>query len=81
MSLTWVKEVWEASQSANIHADDEKFLEHRCLPFHNLIICATGLPTTEEKRKLEHLVNSNGGKFTGKLNLQNTDILICYGEA
>lgn len=80
MCPTWVEEVWEISQSANVHGNDEHFHKHRCLPFQNLIICSTGITSAPERKKLEKIINENGGQFTGKLNLSNTDILICCTE-
>lgn len=80
MCPSWVEEVWQISQSINIHANDECFNKHRCLPFQNLVICSTGLTSIAERKKVEKIVIDNGGSFTGKLNLSTTDILICCGD-
>lgn len=80
MCPSWVEEVWQISQSVNIHANDERFDKHKCLPFQNLVICSTGITSVAERKKLERMVVENGGVFTGKLNLSNTDILICSGD-
>lgn len=80
MCPSWIEEVWQISQNVNIHANNERFSKHRCLPFQNLVICSTGITNALERKKLEKTVNGNGGNFTGKLNLSNTDILICCGD-
>lgn len=80
MCPSWVEEVWQVSQTRNVHANDERFNKHCCLPFQNLIICSTGITSASERKKFEKIVNDNGGNFTGKLNLSNTDILVCSGN-
>lgn len=80
MCPSWVKEVWQMSQSVNIHANDERFDKHRWLPFRNLVICSTGNTNEAERKTLEKMVNDNGGIFTGKLNLAFTDVLVCCGD-
>lgn len=76
MCSSWIEDVWQSSQAADIHANDEQFNKHRCLPFQNLTVCSTGI-TSLERVKIEKLVKENGGTYSGKLNLQTTDILIC----
>ncbi|XP_023021117.2 mutagen-sensitive 101 isoform X1 [Leptinotarsa decemlineata] len=80
MCPSWIDDVWKVSQSVNAHADDDQFKKHTCLPFQNLTICSTGLTKAAERQKIEMLIKKNGGIFSGKLNLTNTDILICCGE-
>lgn len=80
MCPSWVEEVWQISQSANIHGNDERFNKHRCLPFQNLVVCATGFTNGAERKRLEKLVTENGGTYSGKLVVNKTDILVCHGE-
>lgn len=80
MRTSWVEKVWEVSQNTNVHADDDQFKSHYCLAFHNLVISSTGITNPIEKMKIEKMIKANGGIFTGKLNLTNTDILICCGD-
>ncbi|CAG9853524.1 unnamed protein product [Phyllotreta striolata] len=77
MQTTWVEEVWKLSQTGNVHADNKEFEKHRCPPFHNLVICSSGITDLNDKRKIENLVNEGGGKFTGKLRVAETDFLVC----
>ncbi|XP_057665915.1 DNA topoisomerase 2-binding protein 1-B isoform X1 [Diorhabda carinulata] len=80
MCPPWIDDVWNVSQSVNVHADDEQFKTHTCLPFHNLTISSTGITNTAEKHKIEKIIKDNGGNFSGKLTLATTDILICSGD-
>lgn len=80
MCPSWVEEVWQISQSANIHANDERFNKHRCLPFQNLVVCSTGFTSAVERNRLVKLVNDNGGVYTGKLIVAKTDVLVCQGD-
>ncbi|XP_050511327.1 DNA topoisomerase 2-binding protein 1 isoform X1 [Diabrotica virgifera virgifera] len=80
MRPTWIDDVWTASQTANVHADDEDFQKHKCLTFHNLTISSTGITNLAEKLKIEKLVTENGGNFSGKLTLATTDVLVCSGD-
>ncbi|CAG9818278.1 unnamed protein product [Phaedon cochleariae] len=80
MCPSWIDDVWNVSQNVNIHGDDEQFLKHKCLCFQNLTVCSTGLSNVAERQKIEKLVAENGGTFTGKLNLANTNVLVCCGK-
>lgn len=76
MLPTWVDAVWEASLKGNVHCDDEQFNQFRIPPFQNLNICSSGL--VDKRDEIERLVNKYGGKFTGEMRLNVTDILICW---
>ncbi|XP_018580230.1 DNA topoisomerase 2-binding protein 1 [Anoplophora glabripennis] len=78
MCSSWIEAVWEASQSSNIHANDEEFEEHKCLPFQNLNISSTGL-TDVKRKEIEKLVNKYGGKYSARLKLTEADVLLCAG--
>ncbi|KAG5880916.1 hypothetical protein JTB14_036421 [Gonioctena quinquepunctata] len=80
MCPSWIDAIWKVSQTVNVHADDDQFKKHQCLPFQNLTVSSTGLSNAAERQQIEKLVKENGGVFTGKLNLSNTDILICCGQ-
>ncbi|XP_045460665.1 DNA topoisomerase 2-binding protein 1 isoform X3 [Harmonia axyridis] len=81
LTPSWIKAVWEMSQEANIHCNDKQFDKFKCLPFHKLIICTTGISSLKEREAVRKMVIENGGEFTGKLNLKTTDFLICEGTA
>lgn len=79
MTPAWVNAVWEESQKTNIHCTNEKFQIYRCLPFHKLTVCATGITSSTEKDYLQKLIMDNGGNFTPQLVLKKTDVLVCSG--
>ncbi|KAL3278933.1 hypothetical protein HHI36_016451 [Cryptolaemus montrouzieri] len=79
MTSPWIDAVWEASQETNVHCDDSQFSTFKCPPFHKLIICSTGITSSTEREEVRKLVLENGGEFSGKLNLNNTNFLICEG--
>ncbi|CAH0559697.1 unnamed protein product [Brassicogethes aeneus] len=75
----WVDAVWEASQSGNVHANDEQFQSFKVPPLHNLVVCSTGFTRASERSELTRIVSENGGNFTGKLSISSTDVLVCKG--
>lgn len=80
MLPSYIEDVWNESQSTDVDCNDERFEKHKCLPFHNLIICSSGA-TASNRSALIKMVKENGGKFEGSLNLKTTDVLVCYGAA
>ncbi|XP_030747341.1 DNA topoisomerase 2-binding protein 1-A isoform X2 [Sitophilus oryzae] len=76
----WINYLWTESQRKNIDANNSDILnKYKCPPFHKLIICTTGISSSKEKLKLQTLISTNGGEMVGKLNLNQTDVLICHG--
>nr|CAH7737114.1 unnamed protein product [Callosobruchus chinensis] len=80
MRPSWIEEVWKQSQKASVHASDEIFSEHRAKVFDGLTICSTCIPTAAERHHIEKIINDNGGKFTGKLVVADTNVLLCGGS-
>lgn len=78
MCSSWIEAVWKASQLSNIHANEEEFEEHKCLPFQNLNISCTGL-TDVKRKEIEKLITKYGGKYSARLKLAEADVLLCAG--
>ncbi|XP_060533164.1 DNA topoisomerase 2-binding protein 1-A isoform X2 [Cylas formicarius] len=79
MLPSWVDHVWKTSQSSNVNGNSSVIIKkYKCPCFHKLKICTTGL-TSKGRNELAELISKNGGEMVGKLNLNETDILICHG--
>ncbi|KAJ3642726.1 hypothetical protein Zmor_025484 [Zophobas morio] len=76
----WVDAVWEASQTSNIHCDDEQFNKYKCPPFHSLTISSTGFSNVEMRAEIAQTIAKYGGIFTANLSLSTTDVLIVHGD-
>ena len=72
--------VWEASQTSNIHCDDEQFNKYKCPPFHSLTISSTGFSNVEMRAEIAQTIAKYGGIFTANLSLSTTDVLIVHGD-
>ncbi|CAH1971985.1 unnamed protein product [Acanthoscelides obtectus] len=79
MKPSWIEDVWKQSQNASVHACDEMFSKHRAKAFDGLTISTTGLTTASERHAVEKMITENGGKFTGKLIVMDTNVLVCGG--
>ncbi|KAL3309212.1 DNA topoisomerase 2-binding protein 1 [Cichlidogyrus casuarinus] len=76
---SWIEEAWQLSSiqdPINLMAD--LYLEKFKIPiFHKLVICVSGLSVTERK-EVSELVTSNGGSYSGQLQVGSTTHLIVH---
>ena len=75
MVPTWVDAVWAASIKESIHGTDPIFAKYACPPFLGLVFCVSQIPT-KERDVLKKIIESNGGQYSGQLELDKTNILI-----
>ncbi|UYV67742.1 TOPBP1 [Cordylochernes scorpioides] len=76
LTLSWVEDCWEKAQHHLLSATDPALMQkHLCPPFLGLWISVSQLPT-EERRKVQSLVEANGGHYSGVLRAQETTHLV-----
>ncbi|XP_065649740.1 DNA topoisomerase 2-binding protein 1-A isoform X1 [Hydra vulgaris] len=72
---SWVHFVWDKSQYEHIHSDNF-FKEHMTPIFKGCTICVSGISDIEERNSIKLLVNSNGGLYSGELNMKTCTHLL-----
>lgn len=75
MSAEWVYKVWEVSQNRAVHGMDGTLQEYRCPIFKGLVITVSGLDP-QERNDVKKLINSEGGKYTGEMKVNECTHLI-----
>ncbi|XP_033732968.1 LOW QUALITY PROTEIN: DNA topoisomerase 2-binding protein 1-like [Pecten maximus] len=71
----WVNKVWEVSQTRAVHGMDATLQEYRCPIFKGLVITVSGLDP-QERNDVKKLINSEGGKYTGEMKVNECTHLI-----
>ena len=72
---SWVTDCWEQSKYRIINDLDKLSQKHACPCFKGLTICVTGL-SAEVRQEVKKLTESNGGKYSGELNMRTCTHLI-----
>jgi len=75
MTPEWIHAVWNESQTKNAKATDEQFDVYKCPIFKGCTISVTGLDATT-RQDIKQLCNSNGGKYSGELNMNTCTHLL-----
>lgn len=71
----WVDAVWNHSIRESIHATDPIFAKYACPPFQGLVVCVSQIPS-KEREALKKIIESNGGQYSGQLEMGKTNLLI-----
>jgi topoisomerase (DNA) II binding protein 1 len=75
MIPNWVDAVWNASIKESVHGTDPMFARYACPPFQGLVICVSQIPA-KDREALKKIIEANGGRYSGQLELGKTNILI-----
>ncbi|KAK3106422.1 hypothetical protein FSP39_019639 [Pinctada imbricata] len=75
MLAPWVNAVLEASREKYIHGTDDVFQEYVCPVFKSLVVTVSGLDS-EERNIVRKTVESNGGKYSGEMKVNECTHLI-----
>lgn len=71
MQPSWVQFFWDTEQHSLAHANHPSYAHMRLPAFKGLVITVSQVPAAERK-KLQALVESNGGSYSGKLHCTET---------
>lgn len=79
MHIDWVADVWEKNLTRELPGDNKIYNKHKLPVFFKLSITSTNLAKVE-RDKVQQLINSNGGKYTGSFTSEDTDIVLVPRE-
>lgn len=75
MTTKWVDAVWSASCKESVHGNDPTFAKFACPPFQGLVVCVSQI-AMKDRDSLKKIIESNGGQYSGQLEMGKTNILI-----
>ena len=74
---SWVHIMWEKSQYEHILASSENIIKEHLTPiFKGCTICVSGILNLDKRNSIKLLVNSNGGLYSGELNMKTCTHLL-----
>ena len=75
MLPAWVEEVWSASRTEMVTAQDQRFSHHKCLAMQGVSVCVSQL-NRNDKNLLRKTLENHGGSYSGVLDMEKTSVLV-----
>ena len=75
MLPAWVEEVWSASRTEMVTAQDQRFAHLKCLAMQGVSVCVSQLKRND-KNLLRKSLESHGGSYSGVLDMEKTSVLV-----
>lgn len=75
MTFRWIEAVWSSSCKESVHGTDPVFAKYACPPFQGLVVCVSQI-AMKDREALKKVIESNGGQYSGQLEMGKTNILL-----